>query len=757
MLACQAYGQSSAACSTFIRQKDSIICPGVSVTLNLLAPPSAATVLPGVWKLLIPGSSIDSVLFNIRPFGYDKARQYLYSIIHQKIIRFDLKNNSVSAVTAINWPGDFTEFTYDSINNRLLCWRSGRDSVFVLPAGGGSWTTAGIGSIDRECFGASPYWNPVTKQPGIYGGYGFNKMKSWIFENGAGGWQQKKSDPPIDSMPPKGGNLVAANNNGTKLYLFSGQGSYSGDELAGSCTLGSPWATASGMFCWLRDLWELDVSNYTFKNILPVNDQSIQYEGAVGYDYDKSRFYLFGGYQPTNDYVKNQSLPNTQKTFRFRSGIDTGFSVFTGDGDAPPAAARSGANGSAYYDPAGKRMIWARADGIWAYYSDTTLFPPSLKSVLWSTGDTASSITVKPTKTTVYKVTRIDGGQSCSDSIRITVPNMQTSLQATVNVCGDSVTLDAGANFSAYAWNTGEATQTIRAKQSGVYSVTVTSGLCIAKDSSKVLLGKPILDFIVRNQKDSVCAGDTDSLFVAAPQSGIVYSWFVPGNATVINTGPFYIAKNIVKDADYVISATNNPPVCTAKAAGTHVTLRTQFLKPVIHTDSVGLSTVIFRWDPVPGANGYLISMDNGNTYGAPVSGIQGLTQTVTGLLPNQPVSIVVKATGLYSCQTSDTSRRSATTLNPFGDGIYVPNAFTPNGDGVNDVFLAYGTAISTIRLMIYNQWGKQVFVSSDSNKGWDGTYQSGKAPAGLYTYALEAIMQDGKRVTKSGSFSLVR
>ena len=756
LIAGQIYGQT--VCSKFIRQKDTVLCNGSAITLTLLDPAPIDSVLPGVWKLLIKGNSIDSNLFNLKPFGFDKSRQYLYSIIHQKIVRFDLKNNSISQVAATNWPGDYTEFTFDPFNNRLLCWRNGRDSVFAIPATGGSWTVAGPGSIDRECFGASPFWNTLTNQPGIYGGYGFNTVKSWIFENNTtGGWQQKKSNPAVDSMPPKGGNLIGSNSDGKKLYLFSGQGSYSGNELAGGCTLGSPWATASGMFCWLRELWELDLSTYTFKNILPVNNLSIQYEGAVSYNYDKSYFYLFGGFQPTNDFVKNQSLPNTNKTFRFRLGKEPGFSVFNGEGDVPAAAA-TGTNGYAYYDALGKRTIWARNDGICAYYPDSSTIPVSVKSVKWSTGDTASSITVKPLQTSVYKVTRINGGISCSDSIKITIPVLKTNLQPVLNVCADSTRLDAGAGFNAYAWNTGETAQTIRVTQSGTYTVAVTLSGCTEKDSSKVQIAPPIFDFRIRNQKDSVCPGEADSLFIVAPQTGVSYAWYLPGNATVINKGSYYIAQNITKNSDYIVSASSNPPVCIAKSGITHITLRTKFSKPVIHADSISLSTIVFTWDPVPDATSYLVSMDRGNSYSSvPIGGPQGLFKTVIDLLPNQSATITVIALGPYACQTSDSSQLSASTRNPLGNGIYVPNVFTPNDDGVNDVFLVYATAISSIRLMIYNQWGKQIFLSTDMRKGWDGLYNNGKAAAGVYTYALEAIMQDGKRVTQSGSFTLIR
>ncbi len=750
-----AMGQSS-SCATFIRQKDTLVCAGSSVTLDLLDPPKKDSMLPGVWKLLIPGSSIDSNLFNIKAFGYDKANQYLYSIIHKVIIRYNLKNNTLSSIPANNWPGDYTEFTYDFTNKRLLCWRGGRDSVYALPENGGSWAAIGPGSIDRECFGASVYWNPIKKQPGMYGGYGFNTVKSWLFENDGTDWIQRKSNPLIDSTPPKGGNILAANADGTKLYLFSGQGNYSGDELAGNCTLGSPWATASGMFCWLRDLWELDLSTYQFKNILPVNSTSIQYEGALSYQFDKSRFYLFGGYQPTGSYSANQNLVNTNKTFYYRPGVDSGFKEIQGEGAVPPAMPKTLLSNYAYYDPVGKRMIWARFDGIWAYYPDSTTVPPSFKSTVWSTGDTTASITVKPLQTTLYRVTRSIGSQVCKDSITITVPAMQTSLQRNVTVCGNTTLLDAGAGFSSYLWNTGDTTRTLVVTQNATYTVTVGKAVCSAKDSSKVLFAVPVSDFAVKVLLDSICAGDMDSLYVVSPQSGITYIWSVAGNPAVINTGNYFIPKNSTTTT-YLISGSSDPAICSTKTAGATVVVRVKLATPVIRADSVGVAAIKFSWNAVPGATGYLISIDRGNTFVIPAGGAQALTQIIAGLQPNTQATMIIKATGRYPCETSDTAQAKATTQNPFGNGLFVPNLFTPNGDGVNDVLRVYGTAIASVRLIIYNQWGGQIFMTTDVLKGWDGTRNGQPSPAGLYTYQLEAIMQDGTKINKGGTFSLIR
>lgn len=742
-------------CTPFIIQKDTSICEGATVTLKLADPPPPDS-MPGVWKLLIDKTAIDSILFNIRPFGYNRTNQYLYAVMHKRITRYDLKNKAVTVINANNWPGDYTEFTYDYTNKRLLCWRAGRDSVYALPENGGNWTALSDGYIDRECYGASSFWNPLTNRAGFYGGFGFGMMKNWIYENTASGWIEKRPNPVTDTIP-KGGNLIGANGDGSKLYLFSGQGSATGNELDG-CSSGSPWATANGRLCWLKDLWELDLSNYSFKNILPVNNKSIQYEGAAVYDYDKSRFFIFGGYQPTDDYVVNQTLPNTNKTFRFRRNVDTGFAVFQGEGDLPPALPPgSVTNSYAYYDPVDKRIIWARYDGIWAYYPDSSLSPASRVSILWSTGETTNSINVKPSQTTQYKVTRTVGGITCADSITISVTNLKTALQKNLSICADSILLDAGTGFNSYLWSTGATTQTIYAKQNGKYKVTIGKGLCTLQDSSQLVIAPPVKDFIVSALKDSICTGETDSLYVAIPQAGVNYAWTIAGNSTVLRTGADFLTPGILKDITFAVVGSSNASICATKNGSVKIAVRSKLPKPILRMDSIGLAVLRFKWDMEPAATGYAVSLDRGNSYQAPSSGALGLTHTVSGLQPNDLVSMSIRTIGRYACETSDTAQLTVRTQNPFGNGIYVPNAFTPNGDGVNDVFLVYGTAIASIRLLVYNQWGALVFETTDIKKGWDGMYKDAKAQAGPYTYAMEAVMLDGSKVRRNGSFTLIR
>lgn len=742
----------------FIIQSDTSICKGVSVQLQLRDPLPKDTLLPGVWKQLITGNQINPALFNIRPFGYDKVNQYLYSIINRTVTRYDLKKNEVTIIPATNWPGDYSEFVYDFTNNRLICWRSGRDNIYALPANGGTWTQIGAGVTDNECYGASAYWNPLLQQTGIYGGYGSAQVKSWIFEHSGTAWQMKKNNPAIDMVPPKGGNIVAGNKDGSKLYLFSGQGNYSGSELTGACALGSPWATATGIFCWLKDLWELDLNTYQFRNILPVNDPSIQYEGALAYDYDKSRFFLFGGFQPTGDYISNLFLNNTNKTFRFNPSKDAGFTEFQAEGTvSPPAMARTSLPNYAYYDEIGKRVIWARFDGIWAYYPDSSTAPKPDTVYRWSTGETTKNITVEPTQTTRYTVTRTIGTDISKDSILITINSLNTALTDSVKLCADSTRLDAGAGFSSYLWNDGTQTQTIWAKQNGRYIVTVSDGTCSVKDTTEVLLGSVVDDFIIGLAKDSVCSGESDSLFIQLPQTGVTYKWYVPGNPNAVATAEYLKLASVVSDTTFMVSANASPALCAAKAANITVIVRKKIAAPDVQADNITGNSVRFRWNAVANAVGYKQSTDSGLVYNDPSSGFQGLTHSVNGLNPNQTIKVWIKAIGRNACETSDSVKTVATTLNPFGDGIYVPNVFTPNGDGVNDIFLVYGNTIATMRLVIYNQWGQELFIATDQQKGWDGIYKGNQSPAGRYSYALEVKTQSGSKLTKAGSFNLIR
>jgi gliding motility-associated-like protein len=92
-----------------------------------------------------------------------------------------------------------------------------------------------------------------------------------------------------------------------------------------------------------------------------------------------------------------------------------------------------------------------------------------------------------------------------------------------------------------------------------------------------------------------------------------------------------------------------------------------------------------------------------------------------------------------------------------FDARIFAPNAFTPNGDRSNDVFIVYGKYVKSFTMYIYNRWGEMVFSTKNIREGWDGTYQNKEATVDDYSYVIEAVDNEGKQFVEKGTVSVFR
>ncbi len=89
--------------------------------------------------------------------------------------------------------------------------------------------------------------------------------------------------------------------------------------------------------------------------------------------------------------------------------------------------------------------------------------------------------------------------------------------------------------------------------------------------------------------------------------------------------------------------------------------------------------------------------------------------------------------------------------------GVFVPDAFTPNGDGNNDILEAKSEQLQSFNMSVMNRWGVVVFHSDDIAKGWDGTVEGANAPVGYYYYKMTFVDDINQTVEKSGTFMLLR
>lgn len=87
---------------------------------------------------------------------------------------------------------------------------------------------------------------------------------------------------------------------------------------------------------------------------------------------------------------------------------------------------------------------------------------------------------------------------------------------------------------------------------------------------------------------------------------------------------------------------------------------------------------------------------------------------------------------------------------------IYLPTAFTPNGDGLNDTFGAVGEGIEAFHLVVYDRWGQVIFSTKNPGHRWDGSYNGKKVPQGEYSYELLAYGKEFGEVFTSGSVMVI-
>jgi gliding motility-associated-like protein len=88
---------------------------------------------------------------------------------------------------------------------------------------------------------------------------------------------------------------------------------------------------------------------------------------------------------------------------------------------------------------------------------------------------------------------------------------------------------------------------------------------------------------------------------------------------------------------------------------------------------------------------------------------------------------------------------------------VFIPDAFSPNGDNMNDKFAPKGQFMDKSRLIIYNRWGQVLFETANAIEGWDGTVNGQPAVEGTYVYRLEITDSLGKYFVKTGTMLLAR
>ena len=88
---------------------------------------------------------------------------------------------------------------------------------------------------------------------------------------------------------------------------------------------------------------------------------------------------------------------------------------------------------------------------------------------------------------------------------------------------------------------------------------------------------------------------------------------------------------------------------------------------------------------------------------------------------------------------------------------IFVPNAFTPNGDGNNDVLFVRGRYITSLEFKVFDRWGEKVFETTDQAMGWDAMYKGKPVDPAVFVYWLKVACEGGQTYFKKGNVTVIR
>jgi gliding motility-associated-like protein len=424
----------------------------------------------------------------------------------------------------------------------------------------------------------------------------------------------------------------------------------------------------------------------------------------------------------------------------------------------------------------------------------------------WSTGSTATTITITPGVTTNYTVTATIG--NCVDTATFAVsvlPPPIANIASNTTICaGQSATLTASGG-GLYAWNNGATTSaiTISPSTNTAYSVTVSIGSCSTTANASVNV-VPVPTPTITATNTLICGGDRTTLTASG---GTTYSWSNGMTSSSIAVTPSATTTYAVTSGNGVCTDTATvkitvlpPPIATvsgnnnlcqgnaatltASGGGTYSWSSGQ-TTAVINPSTAGSYSVVVTIGTCrdTATSTVTVNPNPAATVSPDVIIIQGQSTTLTASggtnyvwdngMNGNPITVSPLSTTNYCVTVYDANNCKDTAcvtviVERCSDAgtLYLPNAFSPNGDGANDslqIFYGIPQCVKSFHLVIYNRWGEKVYETGDPAFKWDGIYDkglllgTGEANTEVFTYYMNVEILDGSKVARKGNISLVR
>lgn len=279
----------------------------------------------------------------------------------------------------------------------------------------------------------------------------------------------------------------------------------------------------------------------------------------------------------------------------------------------------------------------------------------------------------------------------------------------------------------------------------GTYNVTYSfsNGNCNNSTDATIIIND--IPSVVITEPAQVCnpatIDITGSNITTGSTAGLTYTYFLNDAATIALTHP----ETVAETGTYYIKGTNSSG-CSD-------------IQPVQVTINNIAATLTSSAGAVIQGNNFTLTTGADTDYEiiswSPTALFADQTaKTQTATLKDSSTTFTVIAVSEDGCRDTATVKVALA-----GDAkdLFIPNAFTPNRDGNNDVFKVYGSTIIGAEIKIYTQWGALVYETNDNTKGWDGTSKGVAQPVGTYIYVVKIRTSDQDTFLKKGTINLIR
>jgi gliding motility-associated-like protein len=396
--------------------------------------------------------------------------------------------------------------------------------------------------------------------------------------------------------------------------------------------------------------------------------------------------------------------------------------------------------------------------------NSSTLTAVGATTYTWNNGAATATTVVSPNTTTSYTVTG-QTAQGCLEVpaiITVTVlPTINPLLVASSpTVCLTktvSITTSPVTSGLTYTWqptsailganNTSSIVALPPSTATVIYTVTVSNGVCTGTTTSQIgVLTAPDITKITTLNNDTICVGGCVTFSATTTGSQpILYQWYYQSGVGTSSVG-------VAPEACYPSAGTFSVVSTASNTCGVDTLIKTDFVTvfdlPVIvvggdTTINIGETAEIYA----SGGVSYSWSPNINGSIACPTCSITTVSPTLT------TEYIVVVSNSPY-CKVQDT----VTVIVDINCGdFFIPNVFSPNGDGLNDMINVHGRCITTFNLQIFNRWGEKVFETSSLSESWDGTFRGQKLDTGVFVYKADGISIDGQEFKLKGNITLIR